>query len=101
MNQFQAPNETTMFVHCERGSVKIEAALQRWGVLRHGATEWTWTQTPPLERDEIFTAQANAFLDGMEGKPTPLSTFDEAMQTLKFNLAALRSSDSGLPITIS
>jgi predicted dehydrogenase len=101
MNQFQAPNETTMFIHGERGSVKIEAALQRWGVLRHGEKEWTWTQTPPLERDDLFIAQANAFLDGMEGKATPLSTFDEAVQTLKFNLAALRSSDSGLPITIS
>jgi predicted dehydrogenase len=100
MNQFQAPNETTMLIHCESGSVKIESAMQRWGVLHRGSSEWTWTQTP-LERDEIFTAQANAFLDGMEGKPTPLSTFEEAVQTLKFNLAALRSSDSGLPITIS
>jgi predicted dehydrogenase len=100
MNQFQAPNETTIAIHCEQGSVKIESS-QRWGVLRLGEAEWKWTQVPPLERDEIFTAQANAFLDGMEGKPTPLSTFEEAVQTLRFNLAALRSSDTGLPITIA
>lgn len=101
MNQFQAPNETMMLIHCERGSIKIESQGRRWGVLRHGETEWTWTQVPPLERDDLFIAQANAFLDGMEGKPTPLATFDEAVQTLKFNVAALRSSDTGLPITIS
>jgi predicted dehydrogenase len=101
MNQFQAPNETTMVIHCERGSVKVESIARKWGVLRLGESEWSWTQTPEIERDDLFIAQANAFLDGMEGKPTPLATFDEAVQTLKYNLAALRSSDTGLPITIS
>ena len=47
-----------------------------------------------------FIAQANAFIDGMEGKATPLSTFDEAVQTLRFNIAALRSVSTGLPISI-
>ena len=100
-NQFQAPAETTLLVHCERGSVKIELHAQRWGVFRHGAAEWEWHQRQIIERDDFFTDQANAFLDGMEGKPTPLCTFDEGVQTLKFNLAALRSSDTGLPITLS
>jgi predicted dehydrogenase len=101
MNQFQAPNETTILIHCEKGSVKIESHTTRWGVLRLGESEWKWNQIPPMERDDLFIAQANAFLDGMEGKPTPLCTFDEGVQTLKFNLAALRSSDTGLPIILS
>jgi predicted dehydrogenase len=101
MNQFQAPNETTVLIHCENGSVKIESHATRWGVMRHGESDWTWEQTALPERDDLFIAQANAFLDGMEGKPTPLCTFDEGVQTLTFNLAALRSSDTGLPITIS
>jgi predicted dehydrogenase len=101
MNQFQAPNETTLLVHCERGSVRIENQLQRWGVLRHGEADWTWHTTPHLERDDIFTAQANAFLDGMEGHATPLATFEEGVQTLKFNQAALQSAKSGLPVTIA
>ena len=54
----------------------------------------------PLERDEIFTLQANAFLDGLEGKPTTLCTFEEAVQTLKFNQAALRSAETDLPVAI-
>ncbi len=101
MNQFQAPNETVLLVHCQRGSVKVESHARRWGVLRHGESDWTWRQTPPLERDDLFITQANAFLDGMEGKATPLATYGEAVQTLKFNLAALRSSDTGMPITLS
>lgn len=100
MTQFQAPNEITMLIHCENGSVKIENHMQRWGSMRLGEKDWTWHTTPPLERDDLFTAQANAFLDGMEGKPCALSTFDEAVQTLRFNLAALRSAATGLPVTI-
>jgi predicted dehydrogenase len=101
MNQFQAPNETTFLIHGERGSVKIESRHQRWGVLRQGEAEWTWHETPPLERDDIFTAQAEAFLDGMEGRATPLATFEEGVQTLKFNQAALQSADTGLPVAIA
>jgi predicted dehydrogenase len=90
-----------VLIHCEKGSVKIESHATRWGVMRHGESDWMWQQTTPPERDDLFIAQANAFLDGMEGKATPLCTFDEGVQTLRFNLAALRSSDTGLPITIS
>ena len=100
-NQFQAPNENTILLHAERGSVKIEVHQQRWGVLRRGETAWTWHAPPPLERDDLFIAQANAFLDGTEGKPTPLCTFEEAVQTLRFNQAALHSIASGLPVTLS
>jgi predicted dehydrogenase len=101
LNQFQAPDETTLQFHCERGSVNIAIHAQRWGVLRHGGSEWTWHQSPPVGRDDFFVAQANAFLDGIEGRPTPLCTFDEAVQTLKFNQAALRSARTGLPVPIS
>ena len=79
----------------------VQATGARWGRLLHGETEWTWHQPRPLERDEIFTRQAHAFLDGIEGKASPLATFDEAVQTLKFNLAALESSRRHMPIHIS
>lgn len=100
MTQFQAENENTFAIHCERGTVKVEGHLQRWGVMPLGEQQWEWYQTPPAERDEMFIAQANAFLDGMEGRSSPLCTFEEAVQTLKFNQAALRSARTGLPITI-
>lgn len=100
LTQFQAPNENTLLLNGERGSLKIEIHHRRWGVMKHGDTDWTWHVTPPMERDELFTAQAHAFLDVMEGKKTPLCTFEEAVQTLRFNEAALRSSSTQLPITL-
>lgn len=101
MTQFQAANEAVFELHCEHGSVKIESHAQRWGTMKRGETEWTWRTTTPLERDELFIAQANAFLDGMEGKPCQLCTFEEALQTLRFNRAALDSAATGLPITLA
>lgn len=101
MTQFQAANETVFEVHCEDGSLKIESHAQRWGSMKRGETAWTWNTTAPLERDDLFIAQANAFLNGMEGKDCALSTFEEAVQTLRFNRAALDSAATGLPITIS
>ncbi|GEP42607.1 hypothetical protein BGE01nite_18980 [Brevifollis gellanilyticus] len=100
MNQFQAQNETTFYVGCERGSVKIELHARRWGFMRHGEDDWTWKATPPMERDDLFIAQANDFINGIEGKPTSLATFDEGVQTLKFNQAALQSAASGAAVEI-
>lgn len=101
LNQFQAPNEMTLQIHCERGSVRVEGHGQRWGVFRRGADAWEHHGADPVERDDLFVAQANAFLDGAAGRPTPLATLDEAIQTLKFNLAALESARTGLAVEIA
>jgi predicted dehydrogenase len=101
LNQFQAPNEMTMQIHCEHGSVKIEGHEQRYGVFRRAASAWEWHKGPALERDDVFIAQANAFLDGLAGRPTALCTLEEAVQTLKFNLAALESARTGKVVQIA
>jgi predicted dehydrogenase len=101
INQFQTPNEGTFLFHCERGSLKVELHEQRWGIWPHGAAGWEYHPAPVKERDDLFVAQANAFLDGMAGGQTELSTVDEALQTLKFNLAALESWRDGRPVNIS
>jgi hypothetical protein len=101
MTQFQAPNEVLFQFHGECGSLKIEVHNRRWGVMHHGGDGWDWRETPPLERDDLFITQAQAFLDGVEGRPSLLSTFDEGVQTLKFNQAALHSVHVGMPITIA
>jgi predicted dehydrogenase len=101
LNQFQAPNETTFLFHSERGSVKVELHHQRWGIMKLGETQWQWHQTPPAERDAMFTAQAHAFLDALEGKPHGLSSFEEAVQTLKFNQGALESARTGQLIKLT
>lgn len=98
LNQFQAPNETRWDFHADFGSVRIELHQQRWGVLARGANDWTWHATPVAERDELYISQAHAFLDGCEGRPNALSTLEEGIQTLRFNVSALRSWETRRPV---
>lgn len=100
LNQFQAPNESYWFVHCPGGSYRAEPHNARIGKLALGETEWQWQTLPTEERDAAFTRQAHSFLDAIEGQDTPLATVDEAAQTLRVHLAALRSSlNEGTPFT--
>jgi predicted dehydrogenase len=100
LTQFQAVNETRWDFHADTGSVRVELNQQRWGRMARGETDWTWTAAPIAERDQLFVAQANAFLDGCEGKPNLLCTLEEGARTLRFNLAALQSWRENRPITL-
>ena len=95
LNQFQAPNETTLQFNTAKGSVKIEFHHRRWGVFRLGDKDWTWTDIPAGERDTPFILQANRFIDQLEGKPATLCSLEAAQHTLRFNLAALAAAESG------
>ena len=100
LNQFQSPNELTVQVHCEHGSLRFENHRQRWSVFPRGANGWEHRAAPVNDRDDLFVAQANAFLDAIEGQPTPLCTVAEAERVLKFNLAAIRSAREHTATTI-
>jgi predicted dehydrogenase len=93
LNQFQAPNETTIQLNATRGSLKVEFHNQRWGIFREGDATWSWHEASVPDRDAHFVAQANAFLDQIEGKPSSLCSLTAAVQTLRFNLAALASAE--------
>lgn len=94
LNQFQAPEDGTLHFHTAAGSVKIEYHRQRWGVFRLGAPEWEWHDCAVPHRDSHFEAQAHAWLDLIEGKPSWVCSLDAAIQTLRFNQAALASADT-------
>ena len=91
LNQFQASNDTRIEFHSATASVRIEIPPQKWGVFRTGDTDWTWKQPAPLERDALFTAQADRFLDQVDGKPAILCSLETAADSLRFNLASLAS----------
>ena len=101
LNQHQAPNETTVTVICERGSARFEVHKNRWQWMTSPSGEWQEGLSQPLERDELFTRQANLFLDAAEGKTSPTCSLQDGLQTLRVNLAALRSIDTGTWQTIS
>lgn len=101
LNQFQAPNENTVQFNTATGSVKIEFHRQRWGVFRENDTDWTWHEASVPDRDTHFITQANVFLDLIEGQPSRLCSLEAALNTLRFNLAALSSAASGTRVICS
>lgn len=95
LNQHQAPNENTITVVCERGTVRFEGHECRWRWLTTPGEAWHDEPHEPLARDALFVAQANQFLDAVEGKRPAGCSLDEGLATLRVNLAALASADGG------
>ncbi len=101
LNQFQAPNETVLSFHCDRGSVRATVHKSEFSEIALGETEWRSRTWPAGDRDAIFIRQAEQFLDACNGKETYLSTVAQALQTLRVQAAALQSSRSRREIAIA
>jgi len=95
LNQHQAANENTVTVICDRGVVRCEFHFNRWRWQSRPGDDWHDEPIGPLERDTLFTLQANRFLDALEGKGTVPCSLDDGVQTLKVNLVALTSVQDG------
>jgi len=93
LNQHQTPNENSITVICERGTIRFELHNSRWLSMDKPGGEWKVEETFSMERDDIFIAQAHYYCDVLEGKASPLCTLAEGLQTLKVNLAILDAAD--------
>lgn len=93
LNQHQAANESTISVICRRGVARFEYHRNRWRWATEPGAPWCDEQAEPLERDALFVRQAAAFLDVLDGVTPPLCTIEEALQTLRVNLAILASAE--------
>lgn len=101
LNQHQAPNEVTITVICERGTVRWEAHTQRWKWMTKPDEGWQDEVFESRPRDAAFIDQANRFLDAIERGNAPSCSLEEGAQTLRVNLAALASIASGQWIAVS
>jgi predicted dehydrogenase len=102
LNQHQAPNETTITVVCEQGTVRFELHNRTWGSCERVPEPWAEQgSTSALDRDAPFIRQAKALLDAIEGKAPPLCTLEEGVQSLRANLAILGSIDTGQWVSIA
>jgi predicted dehydrogenase len=91
LNQFMAPNETTLQLNGSEGSAQIRFHEQRYGLFLRGAEAWQWSEPLVHERDDLFRLQARYFLEARtHGQPVPC-TLTEALHTLAINVAALES----------
>lgn len=95
LNQYQAPNETTVTVICEDGTVRWESHADRWRWMIEPDEPWHDEPHQAQPRDAAFITQAHAFLDAVAGGSRPPCTLAEGLQTLRVNLAALASVDCG------
>jgi predicted dehydrogenase len=91
LNQFQAPNEVTITVICERGTARFEYHNNRWMRMTRPDEPWQAETVCELERDALFIRQAKSFLDAIEGRSAPLCTLEDGSQSLRVNLAILDS----------
>jgi predicted dehydrogenase len=94
LNQHQAPNESTISIICERGTVRITLHNNRWAHVDTPQKQWTEYSFDELQRDDLFTRQANGFLDAIEGVADPLCSLAEGVSTLQTNLAIIEASES-------
>ena len=85
-----APNENVVQVNCSGGSLRANLHESRFGSMRHGE-DWQWTGPLTRERDELFRNQASHTLRALTGEVPVLCSLDEAIHTLRINLAALES----------
>jgi predicted dehydrogenase len=95
LNQYQAPSETSITVVGERGTARFDLHESRWRWLTEPNGQWSEQRQEDGGRDAPFIVQANAFLDAVEGKGPISCTLEEGLQTLRVNLAALASVETG------
>ena len=95
LNQYQSPAEIVLTVVCEKGTARFELKECRWRWMTQTDGPWQEETFGPMERDDWFIRQEQAFLDALEGKAPVLCTLEEGLHTLKVNLAALASADGG------
>lgn len=91
LNLYQHPNEVTMTVVCERGTLRAEYAEKRWSWMTEPGGTWNHEPVEVPDRDEIYRVQNTAFLDAIDGCGEVLCPLEDAIRTLKVNLASHRS----------
>jgi predicted dehydrogenase len=94
LNQHQAPNEAMIQIVCERGTLRAEVHRSWLQWMTQPDTSWETNELPKMERDDLYTHQAHAYLDAVEGHSPPLCTLAEGVQSLKVNLAVIASCSS-------
>ncbi|MGI9456835.1 MAG: membrane dipeptidase [Aeoliella sp.] len=93
LNQHQPANESNLTVIGTTGMVRVELHANRWRIQHEPTETWTVHDLGTLERDDLFLAQANAFLDCIDRDAAPRCTVAEAAATLATQIAILGASE--------
>ena len=88
---YQQPSESSLTIVCEKGTLRFELHENRWRCMTEPEGVWEDEKHVLAERDTWYTLNAEALLDAVEGIAPPRCSLDEGIQTLRVNLAALKS----------
>jgi predicted dehydrogenase len=91
LNLYQHPNEVVMTVVCGQGTLRAEYAKSRWSWMTEPNGTWNHEPVDVPERDTIYRIQNAALLDAIEGRGAVLCPLEDAIRTLRVNLASHRS----------
>ena len=97
--QWQAHAEELVTLSGTSGSIRCDRVAGRFGTFLTAGGEWDWRKGLTGKRDskgqtdEPFVAEANNFLDAIEGKADVLTTLAEARHTVEICIAALASNE--------
>lgn len=94
LNMYQQPNDSHLTIVCEKGTVRFSLHEKRWRYMLDVDGTWVDEVHELAERDTWYIHNANAILDGLEGKSPAPCSLEEGIQTLRVNLAALRSMET-------
>lgn len=94
LNLYQHPNESHITIVCQKATLRFELQQHRWRCMTEPEGPWEDHVHTLSDRDAWYVANAHAFLDAIDGKAPPLCTLDDGIQTLRVNLAALKSADT-------
>lgn len=93
-NLTQLQNEVFVTVICEKGSIRADYGRKRISTISEPNGEWQHKPYELDDIDEVYVAQDSAFLDAVEGHGSTFCTLEEAVRTLRVNLASLRSAET-------
>jgi predicted dehydrogenase len=91
---YQQPSESSLTIVCEKGTLRFELHKNRWRVMTEPEGTWEDESCVLAERDTWYTLNADAMLDAVAGIAAPRCTLEDGIQTLRVNLAALKSAET-------
>jgi len=77
----------------DKGTIRMAGGADRLRIFSDEKDCWLDGDATPLDRDDLFMAQAQHFVDCIQGRAAPRCTIEDGERTLRTVLAALESVD--------
>ncbi|MGD8753070.1 MAG: Gfo/Idh/MocA family oxidoreductase [Anaerolineales bacterium] len=107
LNFYQHPTKHYLEIVTENGLIRWDNAdgeVQVYKPDGRSVNEGYWEKIPPprdFKRNELFLAEMKHFLDVTKGEVDPICTLEDGVRALELALAAKKSAQQGILITVN